>query len=264
MTRLFHVSDLHFGREDKEAVAWFADVVRDEMPDAVICTGDLTIRARSEEFTAAGDYLDALPVPVTIEPGNHDLPYFNPIARFLHPYSRIGKIEKMVERPIDLAGVTIIPLRTTARAQWRTNWSWGVVNRGSLQQALEMLAKADPTHVKLIACHHPLIDKKGLEAQGRTLRGPEAVVALAAAGADGVLSGHVHDPFEMIQDVERGTIRLIGAGTLSERVRSTPPGFNEIVIGPDRSFTVTARTMRADHSAARGAVPVEAAPEPLA
>jgi hypothetical protein len=47
VTRLFHVSDLHFGREDREAVQWFADTVRAEMPDAVICTGDLTMRAAS-------------------------------------------------------------------------------------------------------------------------------------------------------------------------------------------------------------------------
>jgi 3',5'-cyclic AMP phosphodiesterase CpdA len=91
MTRLFHVSDLHFGREDKQAVAWFAETVRAEMPDAVICTGDLTMRARAQEFDAAGRYLEALPVPVTVEPGNHDLPYFNPIARLFHPYSRYGR-----------------------------------------------------------------------------------------------------------------------------------------------------------------------------
>lgn len=262
MTRLFHVSDMHFGREDKEAVAWFAQVVRDEMPDAVICTGDLTMRARSSEFAAAGDYLDALPVPVTVEPGNHDLPYFNPIARIFHPYSRFGKIEKMVERKIDLKHVTIVPLRTTARGQWRKNWSWGVVNRASLAEALAMLAKADPMHVKLIACHHPLIDKEGLEAEGRTLRGREAVLALAAAGAHGVLSGHVHDPFEMVQTCGPDTIRLIGAGTLSERIRSTPPGFNEIVVGSDLSFTVAARSMRADHSVASAPVPKVAASQP--
>ena len=262
MTCLFHVSDMHFGREDKEAVAWFADVVRDEMPDAVICTGDLTMRARSAEFAAAGDYLDALPVPVTVEPGNHDLPYHNPLERLFKPYRRYGKVEKMVERTLDLRHVTIVPLRTTARAQWRKNWSWGVVNQGSLAQALELLAKADPTHVKLVACHHPLIDKEGLESEARTLRGREAVDALAAAGADGVLSGHVHDPFEMIEQRGARTIRLIGAGTLSERVRATPPGFNEIVVRPDRSFTVTARSMRPDHSVARTRVPVvNAAPE---
>src|SRR4051812_42090198 len=77
-TRLFHVSDLHFGREDAAAVARFAEIVRAERPDAVICTGDLTMRARSREFAAATDWLKSLGVPVTIEPGNHDLPYFNP------------------------------------------------------------------------------------------------------------------------------------------------------------------------------------------
>ena len=263
MTRLFHVSDLHFGREDEEAVAWFAATVAKEMPDAVVCTGDLTMRARAREFAAAGDYLDALPVPVTVEPGNHDLPYFNPVDRMFRPYRRFGKIEKMVERPIDLDKVTVVPLRTTARAQWRSNWSWGVVNRTSLEHALALLAKADPSHVKLVACHHPLIDKEGLEAEGRTLRGRKAVQALAEAGADGVLSGHVHDPFEMFQEVGDRTIRLIGAGTLSERIRSTPPGFNEIAIGADRTFKVTARVMRPDHSAAREPVPVEAPAAPI-
>lgn len=242
MTRLFHVSDIHFGREDKEAVAWFAAVVRAEMPDAVICTGDLTMRARASEFAAAGDYLDALPVPVTVEPGNHDLPYFNPFDRLFSPYRRYGKVEKMIERTIDLAGVTIVPLRTTARAQWRKNWSWGVVSQNSLADALVKLRAADPAHVKLVACHHPLIDKEGLESEGRTLRGREAAAALAAAGADGVLSGHVHDPFEMAHSFGGKTIRLIGAGTLSERVRSTRPSFNELLIGTSRTFNVRVRT----------------------
>ena len=50
MIRLFHVSDVHFGREDKAAVAWFDALVAAEQPDAVIMTGDLTMRARSREF----------------------------------------------------------------------------------------------------------------------------------------------------------------------------------------------------------------------
>ncbi|MGH6979248.1 MAG: metallophosphoesterase family protein, partial [Brevundimonas sp.] len=77
MTRLFHVSDLHFGREDPAAVEWFAQVVAEERPDAVICTGDLTMRARSREFVRAAGYLESLSVPLTVEPSNHDLPYFN-------------------------------------------------------------------------------------------------------------------------------------------------------------------------------------------
>jgi 3',5'-cyclic AMP phosphodiesterase CpdA len=228
MIRLFHVSDLHFGREDKQAVAWFAETVRTEMPDAVICTGDLTMRARSHEFEAAGRYLEALPVPVTVEPGNHDLPYFNPLARLMRPYSRYGRVERLIERPLDLKHVTIVPLKTTARFQWRRNWSWGVVSRSGLARALQLLRQASDEHVKIVACHHPLLDKEGLESQGRTLRGREALHALAEAGAHAVLSGHVHDPFDVEHVVGGRTIRKIGAGTLSERTRSTPPSFNEL------------------------------------
>src|SRR3546814_10736633 len=66
MTRLFHISDLHFGLEDRAALGWFADCVRAERPDAVLITGDLTMRARSREFAAACDWIGALDVPVKI------------------------------------------------------------------------------------------------------------------------------------------------------------------------------------------------------
>lgn len=243
VTRLFHVSDLHFGREDREAVQWFADLVKVEMPDAVICTGDLTMRARSREFAAAADYLDDMPVPVTVEPGNHDLPYFNPIDRFFRPYRRFGKVERLVERALDLKHVTIVPLKTTARFQWRHNWSWGVVDKESLARALQCLRDAPAEHVKIVACHHPLVDKEGLESQGKTLRGAEALRALAEAGADATLSGHVHDPFDLEHLLAGRSIRTIGAGTLSERTRATPPSFNELHITPAGTLQVEHRMM---------------------
>ena len=43
-----------------------------------------------------------------------------------------------------------------------------------------------------------------------------------------MLSGHVHDPFDIMEDTKHGPVRMIGAGTLSQRVRSTPPSFNEL------------------------------------
>ena len=54
MIRLFHVSDVHFGAEDPAATAWFSRVVADERPDAVVMTGDLTMRATMGEFEAGG------------------------------------------------------------------------------------------------------------------------------------------------------------------------------------------------------------------
>lgn len=243
MIRLFHVSDLHFGREDKEALAWFKRAVEEERPDAVVCTGDLTQRAKREEFAAATAYLEAMPVPVTVEPGNHDLPYFNPFERFVRPYRRYGRLEKLIERPLDIKNVVVVPLKTTARAQWRHNWSWGVVGRGALAKTLALMKDLGPGHVKLIACHHPLVDKQGLVSAGKTIRGREALEALAAAGADAVLSGHVHDPFVMELEVGGRIVRKIGAGTLSERVRDSAPSFNEIRISAEGAIEVDHRWM---------------------
>jgi 3',5'-cyclic AMP phosphodiesterase CpdA len=226
MTRLFHVSDLHFGRQDQGALDWFAGVVEAEKPDAVIMTGDLTYRARSAEYAAATEWLARLRVPVTIEPGNHDLPYFNLFARFFAPYRRYKRLERAIEDPLDLPGVAIVPLRTTSRAQWRTNWSWGVVRPGSLAKAIKMLGESPADRLKVVACHHPLIDLADMTKRSRTHGGEAALAALAEAGADVVLSGHVHDPFDIRHPIAGRAVRLIGAGTLSERVRETAPSFN--------------------------------------
>lgn len=245
MIRLFHVSDLHFGREDKAALAWFAGAVATERPNAVICTGDLTQRARSAEFAAATAWLETLPVPVTVEPGNHDLPYFNPFERFVRPYRRYGRLERMIEKPLDIGKVLIVPLKTTTRFQLRRNWSWGVVTRRALAKTLALIESAGPDHVILIACHHPLIDKEGLHSSGKTIRGREALSALATARAAAVLSGHVHDPFDIDVSVGERTVRKIGAGTLSERVRDSAPSFNEIRVDDDGRIEVAHRWMDA-------------------
>ena len=230
--RLFHVSDLHFGREDPAAVEAFARMVRAERPDAVICTGDLTMRARSSEYAAATAWLKALDVPVTIEPGNHDLPYYNPLARMLDPYRRYRRVKAAIERPLDLPGVIVVPLKTTARIQLR-RLSWGRVSRSQLRTAIAALKAKPAGAIALVACHHPLI-RTGFEGHGDTQGGAAALAALAAAGADAVLSGHVHDAFDVPWQDEAGCVRLIGAGTLSARVRTTRPSFNELRIEAGR------------------------------
>ncbi|MCA1199828.1 metallophosphoesterase [Sphingomonas sp. R647] len=227
MTRLFHVSDIHFGAEDRAALDWFADRVAEEQPDAVIVTGDLTMRARQHEFAAAQAWLEALGRPITVEVGNHDLPYFNPWARFVTPYRRFQALERMIERPLELRGVSIVPLKTTARAQLRLNWSKGYVSGRAINRTLTQVADAPDGHIVLIACHHPLVEA-GTRSTSNTRGGRAALEALAAAGAHGVLTGHVHDAFDITHPTATGPVRLIGAGTLSERVRDTRPSFNEL------------------------------------
>jgi len=92
-----------------------------------------------------------------------------------------------------------------------------------------------------VACHHPLVEAR-TQATASTRGGAEALAALATAGANAVLTGHVHDPFDVAHAVGGQEVRMIGAGTLSRRTRATPPSFNEIRIAEGR-FDVVLRTL---------------------
>lgn len=226
MVLILHASDIHFGAEDKAALDWFRREAEARRPDAILITGDLTMRARRSEFAAARDWLAALPGIVSVEVGNHDLPYFNPFARFLNPYHRFGAVERFIEKPLALDDVAVVPLRTTARLQFRLNWSKGYLTDERVAGAVALLGQSDARH-RLIACHHPLIEA-GTSGTARTQGGAEGLAALAAAGATAVLTGHVHDPFDVTVEAGGKPIRLIGAGTLSERVRASLPSYNAI------------------------------------
>lgn len=243
MTRLFHISDIHFGLEDRRALDWVAQCIAREKPDAVAITGDLTMRARHREFTAACHWIKALDVPVTVEVGNHDLPYFNLIERFVDPYRRFRSIEGVLERELPIPGAKIVPLKTTARAQFRLNWSKGTVGRAALAQTLAAIDALPAGTRAIVACHHPLVEA-GTRGKALTRGGNHALAELARRNVLAVLSGHVHDAFDLIHPTANGPVRMIGAGTLSQRVRSTPPSFNELTLDGDN---ITVRVRNLEH-----------------
>jgi 3',5'-cyclic AMP phosphodiesterase CpdA len=246
MIRLFHISDLHFGLEDHRALDWVARAVRDEVPDGVIITGDFTMRARPGEFAAAGRWIAGLGVPVRIDPGNHDLPYFNPIERLIDPYRRFRALTAMIERPLQLDRLAIVPLVTTAAAQWRLNWSRGIAPGRALARTLAELDAIAIDRPVLITCHHPLVEV-GTRGRALTRGGDRALAELARRGVLAVLSGHVHDAFDVMRDTAGGPIRMIGAGTLSQRLRTTPPTFNDLTLVGGR---LTCRVRQLDGVAA--------------
>lgn len=226
--RLFHLSDIHFGLEDRVALDWVRREIATTRPDAVVITGDHTMRARHHEFAAATRWITALEVPVTISIGNHDMPYFNPIERFATPYKRFEGMKALVEREIDLPGLAIVPLKTVRRWQPRLNWSKGWVTPQALDRCLAALDALPAGTRALVAVHHPLREV-GTHGTALTRHGEDALRELAKRRVLGVLSGHVHDAFDIAEPTSEGPVRMIGAGTLSQRVRSTPPGFNELV-----------------------------------
>ena len=90
-----------------------------------------------------------------------------------------------------------------------------------------------------MTAHHPLLERAP-DGRRLTINGEKTMAALARRNVAAVLSGHVHDPFDLVRDTAGGKLRLIGAGTLSQRLRSTPPSYNRIEVDPDE-IRVTAR-----------------------
>tara|TARA_A100001391_G_scaffold136353_2_gene95057 strand:+ start:20916 stop:21773 length:858 start_codon:yes stop_codon:yes gene_type:complete len=224
---LFHLSDVHFGLVDEDAIAWVEREVREQCPDMVAITGDLTMRARHREFAAATTWINGLEAPVTVDVGNHDLPYFNLFERFFDPYRRFHGMKDLVEREIVLPGLALVPLNTTARAQPRFNWSKGWVSKGALRRCLAAIDALPAGTRALVTVHHPLREV-GTRGTALTHGGRHALDELAKRGVLAVLSGHVHDAFDIMEQTPHGPVRMIGAGTLSKRIRSTPPSFNEL------------------------------------
>ncbi|QIG54190.1 metallophosphoesterase [Altererythrobacter sp. BO-6] len=245
---LFHVSDTHFGVEDRAAMAWFEAGVHAEQPDAIVCTGDLTQRATHRQYADAADWFAGLGVPIMLQPGNHDMPYYNLWERFRRPYARFGVLEVAVGAEIALEHALIVPFDTNVPAQLRWPWSDGVVTRRNLDAALARLEalRADP-RPKLVACHHPLLAEQDGH-KNPTIRGDQAFAELAAAGASAVLSGHVHFPFDQVRSRDNRAMRMVGAGTLSTRLRKgAPPSYNVIRIDRGGLIEVEHRNFRREN-----------------
>lgn len=224
---LFHLSDVHFGLEDVGALAWVEGLIAEHQPDAVVITGDLTMRARPAEFAAATRWIRAQRVPVMLEPGNHDLPGYHLPSRYLAPLARFAAFRAAVERRIDLPGLALVGLNTNVAAQPRLNWSKGWITEPALAACLAQIdALPSGTHA-LVMAHHPLREA-GTHGTALTHGGAHALAQLAQRKVLGVLSGHVHDPFDILEQTANGPVRMIGAGTLSRRLRTTPASFNAL------------------------------------
>jgi 3',5'-cyclic AMP phosphodiesterase CpdA len=225
-TTLFHVSDIHFGAENRAALAAVEQAIVREAPDALLCTGDLTQRAKHREYEAAARWFGALGLPVLVDPGNHDLPYYNLWERFTDPYRRYNRLRAGLGSVFESDDVVLVPLNTTVRVQRRFPWSDGVVTRRALGETLAALKalEGDPRSI-VVTAHHPLLGPAD-GARNPTVGGDAAFAAIAAAGADAIVTGHVHVPFDQRRERGGRGLRMIGAGTLSTRLRDgAPPSY---------------------------------------
>jgi 3',5'-cyclic AMP phosphodiesterase CpdA len=186
--RLIHVSDVHVGAREQPlvegALRAFVDRVQ---PDLVIATGDLTHRGRRDQHERVATLLRSLPAPVLAVPGNHDIPLLPP-ARFTRPWREFERQWETTE-PVHTADALHVVGVNSVRP-WRHQS--GGLRSGAVERAATRLGEAPPGALRIVCLHHQLANapwrtrKRPLARRGRVLE------QLAEAGAELVLSGHVH------------------------------------------------------------------------
>jgi 3',5'-cyclic AMP phosphodiesterase CpdA len=218
-------ADIHFGDEDVAALAAFKAFADARNVALVVLAGDLTYAGATAEFARARAWIAALGRPVVATPGNHDVPLWNPVARFAAPFARydatVGDAAGDGHEGADFA---VTSLNSARGAQWRLNWAWGVVTPAQARAAADRLDGAG-ARARIVVCHHPLVSPPDSPLRAPTAGGPEAARIMADGGVDIVVSGHLHHAF--VQQLPGGDGRTwgVGAGTLSRRLRGAPPGF---------------------------------------
>ncbi len=185
MTRILHLSDLHFGFHRAALVEPLLALVNRLAADLVAVTGDVTHRGRPGQFDQAAAFLSRIGAPVMVVPGNHDLPLYDMPLRFLLPFAGYRRVIGPDLTPTRQAGgVRVIGMNSADPFAWQR----GVIRRGEIGRVAGGL---DPLAVNLVALHHPLEHLAQVD-KALARRAPEALARFVAAGVRIVLSGHLH------------------------------------------------------------------------
>jgi len=207
---LLHLSDLHFGRVPDGMADALIAVAQEIAPDVVVVSGDLTQRAKVEEFEQARAFLDRLPRPQIVIPGNHDVPLYNPYGRFVERLARFRQhiTEDMAPAYID-AEVAVFGVNTARSLTWKN----GRINARQIEAVRTLLCGLAPGVMRVVTTHHPSDVAQ------------EALATWSGCGADLLLCGHLHIGATAVE----GATLIVNAGTaISTRGRGQANSFNTI------------------------------------
>jgi len=242
---LVHLSDLHFGSvAELDALEDALTFIVAIKPDAIAVSGDLTLRARHGEFTAARLYLDRLAdtAPVLAVPGNHDVQWWQSPLSLFGTRRMYAKYRRWFGP--DLTPVLNIPGATIAGALTANGIALGSISRNPNDLAVKgnlppsetrrlskIFQDAPPGDYRVVVLHHNVL-AGDLSARMGLAYWRSAAVRLVNTGADLVLCGHDHEEGAGLLN---NKVVVSTANTLSTRTRGKRPcSFNVIRLEPDR------------------------------
>lgn len=189
MRTLVHISDIHFGRVDYAIVDGLVKIINEIAPNLVVLSGDLTQRARSAQFIEARAFLDKLPTPQIVVPGNHDIPMHNVFARFATPLDKYKKYITADLQPFYADEEIAVVGINTARSLTVKD---GRINETQIAGIREKMCSLPADIIKIIVTHHPFDLPEGFGEKDIVGRADLAMKTLAECGADVFLAGHMH------------------------------------------------------------------------
>jgi 3',5'-cyclic AMP phosphodiesterase CpdA len=222
MTKILHASDPHFGTEQAPVVAALCALSRQQSPDVLVLSGDVTQRARASQFASAAEFVRELGIAQRVlVPGNHDVPLFDLAARAVRPYAGYQRVfGPELEPTLSTPDCLIMAVKTTRRYR-HVN---GELDDRQIQRVVQGLRQASQRQLRIVVMHQPVAVPRASE-QHNVCHGSESAVrAWADAGLDIVLAGHIHLPFVLpLAETFHGLSRpvwAVNAGTaLSSRIR---------------------------------------------
>ena len=237
MPRLIHLSDLHFGAHDPVLVEAVERRLDEEKPDLVVVSGDFTQRAKTEQFEEAGAFLmrvreaghDVLAVP-----GNHDVPLYDVLRRFLSPLTRYKRyIDDSLCPFIQIDGAAVLGINTARSLTFKN----GHISEEQMEMIRDTFERTPDNQPRILVTHHPLFALPvgdGPEL-GHTMDDQQmALDAIADAGVDLLLAGHNHrasvnDAGSLVKGAGKALVIQAGTAT-STRTRDELQSFNRIEI----------------------------------
>jgi 3',5'-cyclic AMP phosphodiesterase CpdA len=223
MLNILHISDLHFGPPYLPRIG---DALLEFVPqlaaDVIVVSGDLTQRAKPEQFKEAQAFLSRLPaVPRIVVPGNHDVPLYRIHERLSDPFSLYQQyISDQLDYSLRVDGATFVALNSTSPRRAISN---GRIHRDQLQFCREAFRRAPPSDARIVVTHHHFCPAPDYERDQVMPRAKRAMNTFQELGVDLVLGGHLHRAFignslDVYSGMDRNhDIVIVQCGTTTSR-----------------------------------------------